>query len=142
MVIRRAISLYLALVAVAVTAQFTLWRVYSPASGSARAASDAIWNVLGWCQLAGLALTLAVTHRQKRSLDADPASSRRRWLTANLLFYSALLLALAFLPIWLAAGWGDPPPEDTFWLVWYVINTAGPVIFAVTALRIRQGADG
>ncbi len=134
MVIRRLIGLYLALVAVAVAVQFTLWRVYSQASDRAEQASDAIWQVLGWCQLIALALTLATTFPAKRKLDTDPDT--RQWLTANLLFYGAVLLSLTFLPIWLAANWGYPPPEDAFWLVWYVIDTVGPVVFAVTALRL------
>lgn len=132
----RVISVYLALVASAVALQFTLWRVWSQASDRAEQTSDAIWQVLGWGQLIALALTLVVTFGAKRKQDTDPAADTRGWLNANILFYCAVVLSLAFLPIWLAANWGKALPEDAFWLVWYIINTAGPVVFAIAALRL------
>ena len=140
MVIKRAASVYLAVVAVCVAVQFTVWTIYAQASDRANDAATAIWNLLGWCQLAGLAIVLGTTFQAKRRHDKDHATSTRQWLTANRLFYSAILLTLAFLPNWLAARWGQPPNEATFWMVWYVIDTVLPVVFTVEALRLWRRA--
>ena len=140
MLIKRAMSVYLVVVALSVAVQFNVWTIYAQASDSANDAATAIWNVLGWCQLAGLVIVLGTTFKAKRRHDADPTGATRQWLTANLLFYGALVLTLAFLPNWLAARWGDPPNEATFWAVWYVIDTLVPVLLAVEALRIWRTA--
>ena len=136
MLIKRVTSAYLFLVALAVAVQFNIWTVYAQASDRANDTAVTIWNVLGWCQLAGLVIALVTTFKAKRHHDTGAGAPTRQWLAANLLFYGALVLTLAFLPNWLAARWGDPPDESTFWSVWYVIDTLVPVVLAVEALRI------
>lgn len=139
--IKRAISLYLALVAVSLAAQFTFWTIYAQASERAGDAASAVWDVIGWSMLAGLLLVLVVTYQEKQRMDTDTSTSTRQWLTANRLFYAALLLTLAFLPNWFASRWGEPPNAATFWMVWYVIDTVTPVVFGVTAIRLwRESA--
>lgn len=140
MLTRRAVAAYLLSVALCVAIQFTFWTVYAQASDSADLIATTVWNVLGWCQLAGLAIILVTTFGAKRRHDADPSSGDRQWLTASVLFYSALLVTLAFLPNWFGARWGQPPNEATFWMVWYVIDTVVPVLFTVEALRIWRSA--
>lgn len=136
MLIKRAAGIYLAVVGICVAVQFTVWTIYAQASDRADAAAAAIWNLLGWGQLAGLAIVLGTTFKAKRRHDADHSIGTRQWLTANWLFYTAVLLTMAFLPNWFAASWGQPPNEPTFWMVWYVIDTVVPVVFTVEALRI------
>lgn len=142
MVIRRAISIFLALVAVCLVLQFTTWTVYAQSSDRAADAAGAVWDVIGWSMLAGLVLVMVVTYREKQGGHADSATGARQWLTANRLFYAALVLTLAFLPNWSASRWGEPPNYATFWMVWYVIDTVTPVVFGVTAIRLwRAGSD-
>ncbi|MDE0231222.1 MAG: hypothetical protein OXI56_10245 [bacterium] len=138
--IKRAISVYLALVAICLAAQFTVWTIYAKASARASDAASTAWDVIGWCMLAGLVLVVVVTYQEKRRNDTDPSTSTRQWLTANRLFYAGLVLTLAFLPNWFASRWGDPPNEATFWMVWYVIDTVTPVVFGVTAIRLWRTA--
>ena len=141
MVIKRAVSVYLALVAIGVAVQFTFWTIYAQASERASQAAGTAWDVIGWSMLAGLVLVLVVTHREKQKGHPNSASGAREWLTANRLFYAAVVLTLAFLPNWFAALWGEPPNEATFWMVWYVIDTVTPVVFCVTAIRLWRAAS-
>ena len=136
MLLNRAGSVYLGLVALSVAVQFTVWTIYAQSSDRASDTANNIWNVLGWCQLAGLAMILVTTFKEKRRHDDDPLTSTRQWLTANRIFYSTLLLTLAFLPNWFAARWGEPPDQSAFWMVWYIIDTVLPVVFTVEALRL------
>ncbi|MDE0121786.1 MAG: hypothetical protein OXS33_08645 [bacterium] len=140
MVIKRVISVYLALVAIGLAVQFTTWTIYAQASQRARDAAGAVWDVIGWSMLAGLVLTLVVTYQEKQRRDAGTTSTRQ-WLSANRLFYAALVLTLAFMPNWFASRWGEPPNEATFWMVWYVIDTVTPVVFGVTAIRLWRTAS-
>ena len=141
MVIKRAISLYLAVVAIALVVQFTTWTIYAQASERASEAAGTAWDVIGWSMLAGLVLVLVVTHQERQRGHPDSSSGAREWLTANRLFYAALVLTLAYLPNWFAARWGEPPNEATFWMVWYVIDTVTPVVFGVTAIRLWRNAS-
>ncbi|MDE0133168.1 MAG: hypothetical protein OXM62_06375 [bacterium] len=136
MLIKRAISVYLALVAICLVVQFTFWTIYAQASERASDVAGAVWDVIGWCMLAGLVLVVVVTYREKQGDHPDSSAGARQWLTANRLFYAALVLTLAFLPNWFAARWGEPPNDATFWMVWYVIDTVTPVVFGVTAIRL------
>ncbi len=97
--------------ALSVAVQFTVWTIYAQSSDRASDTANNIWNVLGWCQLAGLAMILVTTFKEKRRHDDDPLTSTRQWLTANRIFYSALLLILAFLPNWFAALGGAAGPK-------------------------------
>ena len=141
MMIKWAISVYLALVAIGLAVQFTTWTIYAQASQRARDAAGAVWDVIGWSMLAGLVLTLVVTYQEKQRRDAGTSTSTRQWLSANRLFYAALVLTLAFMPNWFASRWGEPPNEATFWMVWYVIDTVTPVVFGVTAIRLWRTAS-
>ncbi len=141
MVLKRAISIYLALVAVSVTAQFTVWTIYAKTSDPANNTAGAIWNVLGWCMLAGLVLTVVTTFQEKQRSEADSSTNARCCHMSNVLFYGAVLLTLAFLPNWFAARWGQPPSEGTFWAVWYIIDTVAPVLFVVEGLRLWRTAS-
>lgn len=139
--IKRAISIYLALIAVATTVQFAVWTIYAKTSDRANDLANTIWNVLGWCMLAGLVLMLVTTFREKQRIDADPSTSAQHCCTPNVLFYGAVLLTLAFLPNWFAARFGQVTNESTFWTVWYFIDTVVPVLFAVEALRLWRASD-
>lgn len=138
--VNRLLSLYLAVVAVSVTAQFTTWTIYSKISDRAADVALVAWDVIGWCMLAGLLLTVFTTFREKRNSDPDSSGCARYCHPSNLLFYGAVLLTLAFMPNWFGGLWGEPPHEGTFWAVWYVIDTAVPVLFVVQSVRLWRSA--
>ncbi len=133
--VKRLIGAYLALVAVVVLAQFVAWPLY--VDDHADAALDT-WLILNWFMAAGLALMLVITTRAKRSCDAEGGGDTRQWVRANVMFYLTVLLAVAFVPNWFAAAWG----ENDNGTIWHVIDTVLPVLFLVQARRLLRPASG
>ncbi|MCY4630551.1 MAG: hypothetical protein OXE75_06650 [bacterium] len=133
--VKRVIGAYLALVAVVVLAQFVAWPLY--VDDHADAANDT-WLILNWFMAAGLALMLVITTRAKRSCDAEGGDDDRQWIRANVMFYLTVLLAVAFVPNWFAAAWG----ENANGTVWHVIDTVLPVLFGVQARRLLRPVSG
>ena len=133
--VKRVIGAYLALVAVAVLAQFVAYPLY--VDDHAEAARDT-WQILNWFMAAGLALMLVITCKGKQSCDADTAGDTRQWVRANVMFYLTVLLAIAFVPNWFAATWG----ENANGTVWHAIDTVLPVLFGVQARRLLRPASG
>lgn len=101
--IPRLVSVYLALVAAAVTAQFpqfVLFPLYAYDSDGewlGGAAND-IWLVLDYFMAAGLILMLVTTWREKKRADHDTSADQRSWLGSAVMFYGTAILTLAFLP--------------------------------------------
>ena len=114
MVLKRAISIYLALVAVSVTVQFTVWTIYASASDRANDTAGAIWTVLGWCMLAGLVMMVVTTFQEKQRSEGDSSTSARCCHMSNVLFYGTVLLALAFLPKLVRGPLGSTPERRNF----------------------------
>ena len=133
--VKRVVGAYLALVAVVVLAQFVAWPLYVDDHADA---ADDTWLILNWFMAAGLVLMLVLTCKGKQSCDADPAGDDRQWIRANVMFYATVLLAIAFVPNWFAATWG----ENDNGTVWHVIDTALPVLFGVQARRLLRPASG
>ncbi|MDE0653026.1 MAG: hypothetical protein OXI26_05200 [bacterium] len=131
--VKRIVGAYLALVAVAVLAQFVAYPLY--ADDHADSALDT-WLILDWFMAVGLALMLLLTCKAKGSCDADPGSDTRQWIRANAMFYATVLLTIAFVPNWFAAAWG----QDDNGTVWHVIDTVLPVLFLVQARRLLRPA--
>lgn len=132
--VKRLVGAYLALVAVVVLAQFVAWPLY--VDDHADAANDT-WLILNWFMAAGLALMLVITTGAKRSCDAEGGDTRQ-WVRANVMFYLTVLLAIAFVPNWFAAAWG----ENDNGTIWHVIDTVLPVLFLVQARRLLRPASG
>ena len=131
--VKRVIGAYLALVAVVVLAQFVAWPLY--VDDHADAAGDT-WLILNWFMAAGLVLMLVITARAKLSCDAEGGDDDRSWIRANVMFYLTVLLAIAFVPNWFAATWG----ENDNGTIWHVIDTVLPVLFGVQARRLLRPA--
>lgn len=131
--VKRVVGAYLALVAAAVLAQFVAWPLY--VDDHADAALDT-WLILNWFMAAGLALMLVITTRVKRSCDAEGGDDRQ-WIRANVMFYLTVLLAVAFVPNWFAAAWG----ENDNGTIWHIIDTVLPVLFLVQARRLLRPAS-
>lgn len=133
--VKRVVGLYLALVALVVVAQFVAFPLY--ADDHADAANDT-WLILDWFMAAGLALMLVITCRAKRSCDAESGADTRQWVRSNAMFYGTVLLAIAFVPNWFAAAWG----ENDNGTIWHIIDTVLPVMFLVQARRLLRPASG
>lgn len=133
--VKRMIGVYLALVAVAVLGQFAAWPLYR--GDHAEAAND-VWRILDWFRASGLALMLVITCKAKQSCDAEVAGGDRQWIRANVMFYLTALLAIAFVPNWFGAAWG----ESSNGTVWHVIDTVLPVLFLVQSRRLLRPATG
>lgn len=138
MTLRRLMSAYLLLVAVAVAVQFMVFPLYAYDSGGETMDSALnVWHVIDVLMAAGLALMVLTTWREKRRYEGDSSADLRPWLRSNVMFYGTVLLALAFVPNWFefAWGWNSKP------IVWHVIDTVLPVMFAVEARRLWRAAS-
>lgn len=101
--------------------------------GNLLSAGIDVWHTLNWFMAAGLVLMLFTTYGEKRQFPAGPAASDvLPWVRSNVRFYSTVVVFLAFVPNWFAATWGSY--ENS--LIWYVINTVTPVMYAAEAHRI------
>ncbi len=129
--VKRAIGVYLALVALAVAAQFVAYPLYAYEGDNLDAANDT-WLVLDWLMFVGLMLAVVTTFRAKQQSDAGSSADLRRWFGANAMFYGTVLLTLAFVPNWFAAAWSEGDDST----IWHLIDTALPVLFAVQARRL------
>ncbi len=131
--VKRAIAVYLALVAVAVVGQFVAFPLYAYEAGNADAANDT-WLILDWFMAAGLVLMLVLTCKAKQACDAD--ADHRQWIRANVMFYLTVLVTIAFVPNWFAAAWG----EGDNGTIWHIIDTVLPVLFLVQSRRLLRPA--
>ena len=133
MSVNRLISLFLVLVAIAVTGQFVAYPLYGfDSRGESLASARRVWDVLNWFMAAGLVLMLATTYREKIRQAGDASVDLRPWLRSNVMFYATVLVALAFVPNWFASNWGGRANGT----VWHLLDTVIPVIFAVEAHRL------
>lgn len=131
--LHRLISVYLALVAVAVGVQFVVFPLYAyDSDGEAMASALDVWHVLGWFMAVALVLMLVTTCREKCRLAGDTSADLRPWLRSNVLFYATVLLALAYVPSWFESAWNG----NNNWTIWHLIDTVLPVLFAAEAYRL------
>ena len=75
--------------------------------------------------------------------DADQTVTRR-YLEANLSFYSTAGITILFLHNWfslLAFGTVSQGDNHTAWVIWAVVDTAAPLIAAVTGCRLWPEAS-
>lgn len=136
--VQRLISLYLALVAVAVAVQFVVYPLYAyDSEGEVMASALDVWHVLDWFMAAGLVLLVVTTCREKRRHDGEESSDVRPWLRSNFMFYGAVLLALAFVPNWFEAAWGS----NDNWTIWHLVDTVLPVMFAAEGHRLWRATS-
>ena len=136
--VHRLISVYLALVAVAVAVHFVVFPLYAYDSGGGVLSSARdVWLVLDWFMAAGLALMVVTTFREKRRHGGDESADFRPWLRSNFMFYGTVLVALAFVPNWFEATWGF----DADGTIWHLVDTIIPVIFAAEAHRLWRATS-
>lgn len=136
--VHRLISVYLALVAVAVAVQFVVFPLYAyDSDGEVMASALDVWHVLDWFMAAGLVLMVVTTYREKRRHDGEGSSDVVAWLRSSFMFYGAVLLALAFVPNWFEAAWG----YSDNWTIWHLVDTVLPVMFAVEGHRLWRATS-
>ena len=138
MALRKLMSAYLLLVGVAVAVHFVVFPLYAyDSAGETKDAALNVWHVLDVFMAAGLALMAWTTWREKRRHEGDSSADFRPWLRSNVMFYGTVLLALAFVPNWFEYAWG----WNSDAIVWHVIDTVLPVMFAVEAHRLWRAAS-
>ena len=157
--IKRIISIYLAIVAVVVTVQFVAYPLYAydEAGNEIKNSLDAmdVWHIIDWFMAGGLILAVATSFMAKQAHDANLRDAQagcvsdgkglsgsdvgaiRQWFECNLIFYSAVLLLIAFIPNWIATVWSF----NSDGTIWHLIDTILPVLFVVQARRLWVGAD-
>lgn len=129
----RLMSLYLVLVAAAVAGQFFAFPLYGyDAAGEVRVVADNVWSALNFFMAAGLVLVMLTANRERRRQDEAPSPDLRSWLGSNVMFYGAVLAAVAFVPNFFGAISGGNESGG----VWYLLNTVIPVMFAKEAHRL------
>ena len=135
----RVIGIYLTLVALVTAAQAVIYPAYGyEPDGTAASGAAAVWHVINWFLALGLAAMLYTTYREKRRLDAEATPDLRRWVGANVKFYAAVALTLAFAPNWVAVF----AEQGEVGLVWYAINTSLPILFAVEGAHLWRNVRG
>ena len=138
MALHRLMSAYLLIVAVAVAVHFMVFPLYAyDSDGETIGSALNVWHVLDVFMAAGLVLMMVTTWREKRRYEGDSSGDLRPWLRSNVMFYATVLVALAFVPNWFefAWGWNSKP------IVWHVIDTVLPVMFAVEAHRLWRATS-
>ncbi|MXY77662.1 MAG: hypothetical protein F4Y40_11425 [Acidimicrobiia bacterium] len=138
MAVHKLMSAYLLLVAVAVAVHFMVFPLYAyDSGGEIMDAAHNVWHVLDVLMAAGLVLMMLTTWREKRRYEGDSSVDLRPWLRSNVMFYGTVLLALAFVPNWFEYAWGSNSKP----IVWHVIDTALPLMFAVEAHRLWRATS-
>lgn len=107
----------------------------------------AVWHVLDVLMLIGLALGMGFNYAWKRQVDrpADDEAVSRRYLEANVVFYTTTVVTLLFLHNWfafLATGSVSQGDNHVAWVIWGVIDTALPIVLGVTGCRLWREASG
>lgn len=134
---KHAAGVYLIAVGIAVVAQF----LFGPVYGGDGSQFDT-WAVLNWLMAAGLLIALAVAIRDKFRLDGGPVgpSDWLRYLEVNVTYYAALGVAILFFANWIGLLWGPGSREQWNWVVWAIVDTALPLLFASVGLRVWREA--
>lgn len=160
----RGASLYLVLVAVAVTVQFFAFPFYAyDAAGKSIEDGSAmtVWLVLDWFMAVGLVILVIATLAGKKFINMESNLNKKhksgsdeagccnttdsgngygdlkKWIEANAMFYGSVILTIAFVPNWFEVAWGASPNGT----IWHIIDSVLPVLFVVQALRIWRAVN-
>lgn len=79
------------------------------------AEASTVWWVIDWLRALGLVLVLVTVYREKRTRDTGATADIRSWTGANVTFYSAVPITLAFVPNWFGAVRGQYPDKIVGW---------------------------
>lgn len=105
----------------------------------------AVWHVLDALMLVGLALGMGFNcaHKKRASGREAGDSVSRRYLEANVTFYTTTVITILFLHNWFAfLVTGDVSQGDnhTPWVIWAVVDTVLPIVLGVTGCRLWREA--
>lgn len=129
------IALYLVLVGAAVAVNFIVSLFYDPATDDIAAT---VWRILDPMMVAGLLIVMILALRAKRLRDADSAniSIDRRYLEANLTYYSSVVLLLALLWNWISSEWVEPAQD--IGLLWIFVNISVSTLLSAVGTRLLR----
>lgn len=126
----RLIGIYLAVVGVAVAAQFVLFPLY----GNSSDAGITIWLTLDWFMAIGLVLALVTTSQRRKMAEGGGDSCCSAG--ANTMFYGTAILALAFFPNWFGEAFTEHANVDAAWTIWHLIDSVLPIVFITEGRRL------
>lgn len=129
----RLFGIYLTFVGIAVAAQFVLFPLYGHSSD----AGIDIWVTLDWLMAAGLVIALITTNRRRRM---DRNSNACCSTAADIMFYGAAILALAFFPNWFGEAFTEHTNDTAAWTIWHLIDSVLPVLFIAEGRRLLKSA--
>lgn len=131
----RIVAAYLVLLAVAVAVNFVATPLYHPGGDE----PFTVWEVLNWFMAAGILITIVVTYRAKRSVDADESADLRMYLRTRFLFYVSAVVLMAFFWNWFSNLSPNHEPDGQ---VWVFVDTVMPLVTGVTGCRLWKLAEG
>ena len=137
--LKRLGAVYLIGVAVAMALYFIInpWHAESYDPGN-------IWGVLDILMVIALPLALDVNFRFKRTVDGRDSGEgiTRRYLEANVVFYTTAALAILFLHNWFSTlVFGAELDNHRVWIIWATLNTLLPLALGVTGCRLWREAS-
>lgn len=147
MILQRLAAIYLIGVALAVGAYFVVNPLHAESFNP-----ENVWRVLNILMVVGLVIALVFNFQRKRRTDADhDEGMTRRYFEANLTFYGTVGVALLFFHNYFsllafgqagALGIGEPTLNHQAWVIWAVVDTLLPIVFAVTGVNLwRESAE-
>ena len=130
MAVPRLISVYPALVAVAVAVQIGAFPLYAyDVDREMMASARDVWHVLDWFMAAGLVLAILTTYRERRRHDGDESAHLRPWLRSSFMFYGYSPPGGGVRAVPVRGCLGKQRRSDR-------IDTVIPVVFAAEAHRL------
>lgn len=138
--LRKLAGAYLVLVAVVVAGFF----IINPFLTDTIEVQD-VWDVLNVLMAVALALGLLFAFLGKRRVEAEQSSDgiSRRYLEANVIFFSLVAVTVLFLHNWfslLNGGRGSLEGNHQAWVLWAAVDTALPIVLGVLGCRLwRSG---
>ncbi len=130
-VIQRILGAYSLVIAVLVGVFFFITPLFDDGS-----TGYPTWVILNWFMAPGVAIACAASLRWKLALSTGGEPDIRNYIGDNVLFYSALVLALWYLSNWLGDMVGEEVP-----LLWSFIDPLYVAVTGACGVRLWRAGD-
>ena len=134
--VRRPLAVVLGLITLAVAFHFIFAAFYAEGVDV-----NQVWYILDWFMAFGVLVTLALSYVRKRNMTSDSVDDRT-YLRGNVVFYSALWLAIWFFWNWFdyLAGGGEVQ-NDINLSFWGFIDPLFIILVGRVSVRLWQGGS-